>query len=244
MAYIYSFLTNGLKRYGFITILLFGIFIILLMNLGRFFDITEEPKKADIIVYLGGGGPERIKKALELYKKGYSKTDKLIFTGSPSLYIDKKKKIGAYKKIYFTEHGIPEHNLVHIKSTHNTMKEVLFVKNYMLQYDLKSVMFVSDPPHSRRIMFLANLVADYSGDHLSCFVVGSNAIWWSKEYYFLNRKGIVFVLTESIKSGYNFIAYVLLEKLGLLEVIKKYFGSIIHSLKKSVNRFFYEMEES
>ena len=60
-------------KYLFLTVLIFvclGFFIVL--NLGKFLDISEEPKKSDIIVSLGGGDLDRIKKTKDLYNKDFS----------------------------------------------------------------------------------------------------------------------------------------------------------------------------
>ncbi len=207
MASIHRFTGSRSRKHLFIAVLLSGIFVSILINLGELLDITEAPKKTDVIVYLGGSGSERMEKALELYKLGYSKTGKMIFTGSSSLYINKKKKIGMYKKVYFTEHGISEQNLVHAPKTRNTMEEVLFVKNYMLRHNLKSVIFVSDPPHSRRIIFLAQSIANYEEANLSCSVVGSDVSWWDKKHYYRQSKAIAFVASELIKLPYNYLVY-------------------------------------
>ncbi len=210
MPFIYRLTSSRSRKYFFTTVLLSVIFVSIFTNLGEFLDITEEPKKTDVIVYLGGGERERMEKALELYKLGYSKTDKLIFTSSLTFYIDNKTVID--KKVYFTEHGIIEHNLVHAKKVKNTMEEVLFVKNYMLRHNLKSVIFVSDPPHSRRIIFLAQSIADYKKSGLSCSVVGSDVNWWDKKHYCRQRKAIAMTVSELIKLPYNYFVYGILKK--------------------------------
>ena len=210
MSFIYRLTSSRSRKYFFTTVLFSVIFISIFINLGELFDITKEPKKTDVIVYLGGGERERMEKALELYKLGYSKTDKLIFTSSLTFYIDKKTVID--KKVYFTEHGILEHNLVHAKKVKNTMEEVLFVKNYMLRHNLKSVIFVSDPPHSRRIIFLAQSIADYKKSGLSCSVVGSDVNWWEKKHYYRQIKAIAMTVSELIKLPYNYFVYGILKK--------------------------------
>jgi len=210
MSFIYRLTSSRSRKYFYITVLLSSVLFTIFINLGEFLDITEEPKKTDVIVYLGGGGYERMGKALELYKLGYSKTDKLIFTSSLTFYIDKKTVID--KKVYFTEHGILEHNLIHAKKVKNTMEEVLFVKNYMLRHDLKNVIFVSDPPHSRRIIFLAQSIAEYKKSGLSCSVVSSDVNWWNKKYYYKKRKAIAMTISELIKLPYNYFLYGILKK--------------------------------
>lgn len=205
MAYSYRLIGGRSKKYLFITILLSVMFIPIFINLGELLDITEEPQKTDLIVYLDGGGVERMEKTLELYKLGYSKTGKIIFTASPTHHIDRKTVID--KKVYFTEHGIPKDNLVHAKKVKNTMEEVLFVKNYMLRHKLKSVIFVSDPPHSRRIIFLAQSIAKYNANGLSCSVVGSGVNWWEKKHHYRHIKAIASTVYELIGLPYNYIVY-------------------------------------
>ena len=177
------------------------------MNLGRFFDITVEPKKADIIVYLGGGWSERLEKSLELYKLGYSKTNKIIYTGDLRGKLSKKDLNGFYKKKYLKEQSVPEKNIIYAEDTSNTMKEILFVKNYMLKHHYKSVIFVSDPPHSRRIMFLAKFVNKYDDANLSCIVVGSDIDWWDRTHYYKDKRARMAVKSEISKLVHNFVAY-------------------------------------
>lgn len=202
------------------------------MNLGRFFDITVEPKKADIIVYLGGGWAERLKKSLELYKFGYSKTNKIIFTGSLIGRLSEKDLNGFYKKKYLIKHGIPEQNIIYAENTKNTMGEVLFIKNYMLEHHYKSVIFVSDPPHSRRIMFLAKVINNYDDANLSCAVVGSDVKWWDRIHYYKNKKARSAIISEITKLVHNTIAYGVLQKFGLLEIVKETFSPLINFFRK------------
>lgn len=237
MSFIYRLTGNRSRKYFFITVLLSGIFIILLMNLGRFFDITVEPKKADIIVYLGGGSSERLEKSLELYKLGYSKTNKIIYTGPLIVRQSKKDLNGFNKKKYLKEHGISEKNIIYAEDTGNTMKEVLFVKNYMLEHHYKSVIFISDPYHSRRIMFLAKVINNYDDANLSCVVVGSDVKWWDRIHYYKNKKARRAVISEISKLVHNTIAYGVLQKFGLLEVVKETFAPLIHFFRVDIYRY-------
>ncbi len=238
MTYIYSFLNSKLKK-RILTILLFSfLFIIVLMNLGRFLDITEAPKKSDIIVYLGGGYSERLEKSLQLYKLGYSKADKIIFTG-PLMGRQSKENYIQYNKMeYFKKHGVPEENIIYAENTDNTMREVLFVKNYMIKNHYKSAIFVSHPPHSRRIMFLAKFVNNYDDANLSCMVVGSDVKWWDRNHYYKDERARIAVKEQMSKLVHNFIAYGVLQKFGLLEVVKEKFSPLIHFLKKRVYMYF------
>ena len=96
----------------FLVIFFIGLAIV---NLGKFLDITEKPSSSDIIVCLSGSAGYRIKKALSLYQKGYSRSHKIIFIGSPSM---KMKLIdGSYCKnkiTYLAKGGVDPQNIIHI----------------------------------------------------------------------------------------------------------------------------------
>jgi len=190
--------------------------IIVLMNLGKFLDITDQPQKADIIVCLGGGYAERLEKSLQLYKHGYSKTDKIILTGSLIGRLSKENIKGINKIKYFKEHNVPEKNIVFTEDTSNTMEEVLFVKDYMLKHHYTSVIFISEPTHSRRISFLAKFVNNYDDANLSYVIVGSDVKWWNRDHYYKNKRARRVVMYEISGLIHNFITYGILQKLGIL----------------------------
>jgi hypothetical protein len=181
----------------------FILFFIIFINLGNFVDITQKPIKADIIVSLGGGSSNfRIKKALELYKKGFSRSKKIIYTGGIKEYY---KTWGDYLE----KNGIPKQNIIYIDRSiaYNTMEEVSFIKLYMLKYHLKSVIFVSDPQHSRRITFLANNIAGYKDAKLDLIVTSAEQKQWDKEVYYKSILSIKNTMIEIIKLFYNFLKY-------------------------------------
>jgi len=212
------------------------IIFLIFFNLGNIFDRTDKPRKVDIIVYLGGGSVERIEKTLELYNKGYSTTNKVIFTGY-RLYRSSKKNYTLHnKKEFFINHGILINNIIHAnKNTGNTVREVRFVKKYMLEQHLHSVMFVTDPPHSLRVKMLAEEIADFSGNNLEYFVIGTDVQWWDKSTYYLQKNALLFVASEMIKLPYNYITYGILEKYGWLEFVKEHFQGVFHKLKIAIN---------
>ena len=63
-------------------VLFFMLSVVGFLNYGKYLDVTSKPVVSDIIVCLGGGGNlERMKKAVDLYKNGYSQKNILIVTG-------------------------------------------------------------------------------------------------------------------------------------------------------------------
>ena len=192
-----------------------------------------------VVIYLvrKNQNAKRLEKSLELYKLGYTKTNKIILTGSLIGRLSEKDLIGFYKKKYLQEHGVPEKSIIYAEGTGNTMREVLFIKNYMLAHHYKSTIFVSDPPHSRRIMFLAKVINNYDDANLSCVVVGSDVKWWDRIHYYKNKKARRDVISEISKLVHNTIAYGVLQKFGLLEVVKETFAPLIHFFRVDIYKY-------
>lgn len=78
----------------FFSLAIFSLIIIfLIINLGNFLDISEEPIKSDVIVSLGGGNLDRTKKAFELYEKDFSLKKIIILTGDERTIKDKDNNL-------------------------------------------------------------------------------------------------------------------------------------------------------
>ncbi len=195
-----------------ITILIVSI-IYVFFNLGNFLDATSNPKKVDLLVCLGGGDYEnRGKKSLELYEKDFAKTKTIIFTG----YTNIKDFKGA--------------NIVVNRNLQNTYEEVIFVKNYMKEHGLRSATFVSEAPHSRRILLFTKLFG--MGD-FEFNVVGSKYNWDAK-YYYKYQHMRAYVFSEVVKLIYNLFVYGVLDNLGLKEQFEKNFKQEITEGKREI----------
>ncbi len=232
-----------IKFISFFLILVVFFIIFSIVNLGKFLDVTQKPSSSDVIVCLSGSAGYRIKKALSLYQKGYSKSDKIIFTGSPTMKM--KLADGTYCKNqirYLKKEGVSSKNIIYIRNLYNTMQEILAVKSYLLDHNMKSVLIVSDAAHSRRIIFLANNIAKFDTLDLKIKVIASNTPWWDREHYYKNKKGINFAVLEIVKIPYNYIKYGILydvfSKYGILESARKYLTPIKEYLLYSFKKIF------
>ena len=220
---------NIKKRYFFLLFL-----SLFLLDLGRLLDVTVSPEKSDIIVYLGGGLSERAQKSIQLYQKGYAKTGKIIYTGAKYFFHEQyfgRQNLSVDKKRFFTQHGLRPEQLIYHNAS-NTMKEVKFVKAYMLKHGLHSVLFVTDPPHSRRVSILAGVLAGYGDSGIRFAIVGSGVKWWNPSYYYLTKEGTFYALLEAIKIPHNLLAYGVLERYGLLTVAEEKFGPVYQQVKR------------
>jgi uncharacterized SAM-binding protein YcdF (DUF218 family) len=175
---------------------------ILFLNLGNILDLTNTPKKSDIIVVLGGGKDARIKKGLDLYERNFSCTNKIIFTGNGLNYENKKFKI------YLKNLNINETNIISISNVTNTVEELEKIKKYLLEKKFTSVLFVTHPTHTLRIKILADLLENYQKDNIKIsFASADHTKVWSSQYYFLEIESIKLVFLEYLKIIYNLIKY-------------------------------------
>ena len=179
------------------------IFVIIFFKAGAYFDITQKYVKSDLIVCLGGGGGnKRIQKSIDLYNEEYSK-EKLLLVGKS----DSQKK---YLMEYYSE-------IKYIIGPHynNTAKEIQFIKKYMVENHYKSVIIVSDPPHSRRVKILTDLISVKNDENFSYTFVSSNVSWWNIDQYYQHPHALKFVFSETLKILYVYFNYGLMENLGI-----------------------------
>lgn len=234
-------------KYFSYTLLFVTIFLVIaFFNLGHFLDVTKEPIKSDVIVCLGGGSGERIKKSLELYKKGYSTSKLLILTADNRTKKEKDLNMDDKRISYIKEQNFSDINIAHEKDNiKSTRDEMLFIKNYMLENNYSSVIIVSDIPHSRRIKSLLSILNVKNDGKLSFNLVGSDLDWWDNDTYYKNKKGQVFAMYESLKLIHTYIAYGFLEKIGLLPIIQETFEPLFSYIKKDINKstYFYLKEK-
>jgi len=216
-----------LLKYFSISIFLFTIVtIIFFFNLGIILDVSQNPTKSDIIVCLGGGDDSRIKKSLELYEKKYSKNNTFIITGNKSY-----KKGEKDKRIeYIEKNSVKKINIIQINNTKNTREEIIFIKKFLIERNYKSAIIVSDAPHTRRIQSLISIINIENDESLQFNLVASNTNWWHKNTYYTNKRAKSFANTEIIKLGYSYIAYNILEPIGLLEAIES--SSLVKYFRK------------
>lgn len=184
----------------------FGLYIFL--NLGNFVDVSKKPVCSDVIVALGGDYSGcRLKEALKLYKKGYSKSGKILYTSRDS--VSKSLDKSGSRREYLLHNGISEKDIVHIRRemVFNTMEEVLFIKQYMLFHHYTSVLIVSHPQHSRRIETFAKYIADYKKAGLELHIAACHPSWWNAQRYYENRTAFKVTVMEVGKLFYNFLKY-------------------------------------
>ncbi len=179
--------------FGFLALLLLCTFIF--FNLGKWIDVTEKPVKSDIIVCLGGGTIDRVKKSIELLEDGYASRQLFLLVGE-----------SWYNQDYIAKHH-PGISMVIDEAPKDTREEVLFIKQYMKDHGYKSALIVTDPPHSGRVQLLISLLS-VDGDEMMTFrMIHSGVEWWDKMYYYENEQAGNFVKSEIIRIIYRYFSY-------------------------------------
>lgn len=195
-------------------------------------DVTQEPVKSDVIVSLGGGGgQERIEKAVELYTKGYALQNLLILTGDESS-IKKNIYIKDRRIQYIEKNNLKNINILKKIYTINTKNEILFIKNFLIDNNYKSAIIVSDAPHSRRISKLIDILKVEGDDGLVFNLVATDTNWWIANTYYRNKRAKNFAFLEVIKLSYAYFAYGVLEKIGILNLIEDKYP--LEKIKKNI----------
>jgi len=201
--------------YRFLVLILFLLLlgILIFFNLGKIVDATTKPKKVDLLVCLGGGDfKNRVQKTKELLKDGFLNSDTIIFTNP--VKID----------------DISDINFVQPKGLKNTYEEVTYVKKYMKKHGLKTATFISEAPHSRRILLFTKFFGE--GD-FEFSVVGSEFEWDAENYYkYPHMRAYVF--SEVTKLFYNLFLYGVLDSVGLKESFESYFKDDLKNGKKII----------
>ena len=177
---------------GFFVLLLLVPFV--LLNYGKWLDTTEEPVKSDIIICLGGGTYHRITKSKELLNAGYAQKNLILLVGED----------GEYNNRYIKK-NYPNLPTVIDERPKNTVEEIRFIKQYMIEHNYKSALIVTDPTHSRRVSLLNSLISVEGDGALSFRIIDSGVEWWDKECYWCNKRSWGLVKSESIRILYTLI---------------------------------------
>ncbi len=226
-----------MKRYLLPICLLVSLLVFL--NLGRFLDVTRPPVAADIIVDLGGEWyGHRIKKTLELYKAGYAKSDYIVLTGSRQLQLQEEGHCFSDKIHYLRYHHIDSGHIIYAPGTYNTAEEIAYLKSLMIRHGWHTALIVTDPPHSRRILFLAQWIYDCPNASLHCIVVGDDVRWWHPDTYFLHRQSLLYALSELTKLSFYLVKYGIFYKLGILDEARVYLSPLSGYLREKTIHLF------
>ena len=113
--------------------------------IGQYLSPSDNLTKADAIVVVSGD-TDRIKQAIDLYKKGYA--PRLILSGAQK---DGPTSNALAMHLEASASGIPDEAIILEEKATNTFENALFVKEIVLSRGFKSLILVTSPYHQRRV---------------------------------------------------------------------------------------------
>lgn len=188
-----------------LTIAFLSLCLISFLNLGKILDKSDFPKESDVIISLGGDDNHRIKKAIELYENSFSKKRLIIITGGTE-FTKRDNKIDS--RIKYINSLNKEINYIYNPDTKTTAQELIYLKKYLFENNLKKAIIVSDAFHTRRIKMLIDILGFDEDIELS--VVKTEVPWWDDKEYYKNSLALKLALSEVLIIPYNYIKYKIL----------------------------------
>ena len=174
------------------------------LNLGHWLSAPGNvPTQGDIIVALGGGGIERVQRALRLYREGYA--NRILLTG-----FDRPSGIVSdhylhWKSRMLIDGGVPSGALFFDDQSENSHDEANNTAVLMKIHRWKTALVVSDPPHLRRLdMVWGPACAPHD---LEYRLIATEPITWNTSGWWRDKVWAQFVGMELLKLSYYAMAY-------------------------------------
>jgi uncharacterized SAM-binding protein YcdF (DUF218 family) len=165
---------------------------------GRLLVLDEPPRKADVIVVLGGDSGERVEQAASLYRAGFAPY--MLVTGG-QLYRNISQ--AGVMKDHAVELGVPSDRIILENKAESTYDNAIYSKKIMEEHGFRSALVVSSNYHMQRVKFIFRKVFKNSGTTLIYCAAREPKFnpnrWWN------NNKSVMYTITEYIK----FLGYAL-----------------------------------
>ncbi|MCM3791205.1 YdcF family protein [Domibacillus indicus] len=157
-------------------------FLLLLPLARMFLVVDEQPTEAEVIITLSGD-TGRLRKAVELYNKGYSSKIMLSNAAEPGTTPEEAVTL-----------GVPEQDLLLETEATSTYTNALYTKTLMVEQGFDSAIVVSSDYHMRRVKLIFDQVYKNSGIELTYVSSLRNDEAWYRD-----KKNIRLTLKEFIK---------------------------------------------
>jgi uncharacterized SAM-binding protein YcdF (DUF218 family) len=208
---IFNALKKGMRRFArrlFTFVAVGGVSAVVLMvgmlNLGHWLSAPRNaPQEADIIVVLGGGEKDRVRRAMDLYKDGYA--GRVLLTG---LIADAERRGNFrlhWRVRFLLAGGVPFEVLLFDDRSRNSYEEADNTAKLMREHRWKSVLVVSDPPHLRRLEMIWDRVAAQYG--IEYRLIASEPKGWDAARWWRDKVWAKFVGMELVKLAYYTVVY-------------------------------------
>jgi uncharacterized SAM-binding protein YcdF (DUF218 family) len=181
-------LSNGL-RFGIPVFLagvlagalsIIGLVAWLAFHLPDWLVVDSVPQQAEVAAVLGGGGGSRLRKGLELYEQG--------IVGGLVLVDEKEKYWDTRLARQCPDCKTKGKRLTILSGSDNTLTDALLVHKHCIAKDIKKLLVVTDPYHTRRASLAFNRQFAGSGIEVTTLSSGDyrdrlspSGNWWRDE---------------------------------------------------------------
>ncbi len=173
---------------------MFGLYWLLWLVGG--FLITADPlEKANAIVVLSGGDEYRLPEAARLYKDGWA--TRLILTNTGSTLPEGGRYLTEVRLEAQALGIAPSDILVTRRLVSSTRDEAQAVRETLADYDLNSIIVVTDPFHARRTRLIFAQELEGQGRTVRIYPVQGH--WYRSATWMFSARGWRITLTEAIK---------------------------------------------
>ncbi|MGG3466124.1 YdcF family protein [Neobacillus pocheonensis] len=179
--------------------IMFGVFIVLsvvfvvfLMNAGKFLTVEEGIQKADAIVVLSGDRGERVEKAAELFHQGYGKY--FVISGG-TIYND--VTAARLMKEHALKLGVPESAIILEERADSTYENAHFTRQILKSYPIHSAIVVSSNYHMKRVKMIFD--RDFKNSEIKLYYSGAKDRYFNRAKWWKNNKSIMITISEYIK---------------------------------------------
>ncbi|MFH1347163.1 MAG: YdcF family protein [Candidatus Margulisiibacteriota bacterium] len=188
--------------FSILIIIVVGIFFIypnVLEGAARFLVVRDKIEPADIIVVLSGDPDgERVSEAVNLFKNGYA--DKLLMSGGPLAW---RLTAAEWMRKQAVAQGVPLQAILLEDRSESTRDNALFSLPIVKKNNVKSLILVTSPNHSRRAKRVFKRVFDREDIKVLSYPVEKSRFqisrWWTRHED-----------TQAVLMEYAFLAYYLL----------------------------------
>ena len=177
-------------------VLVAAFFAALGLSAGRLLIVDQPPRKADVIVVLGGDTGSRTERAAELYRAGYAP---YLIVSAGRIY--HTTILADLMERHALERGVPREAIIAERRSESTYQNALFSREIIRARSFRSAIVVSSNYHMRRVKLTFDRVFRDTGVSL-VYVAAPDpdfnpSRWWE------NNKSAMYTITEYIKlAGY------------------------------------------
>lgn len=183
------------KNIIFTLLLTTSLAALLLLGLGLIVsNYSDQPRKADLIIILGGDKGLRVKTGGKLYLAGYA--PRILLTGIDAHYYNPRHPNWRERRL--SKMGIPKQAVIVDTDSESTWEEASNTVRLMKKKGWKRVIVVSDPPHLLRLQLSWSRAMQHTD--MTFMLVPTKPVWWHQLYWWKTNKSYSFVISEIQKN--------------------------------------------